>query len=110
MRRLDKSSRGMNNRRTMTKPLRVLKTIPQIIRAYGEIHLAREGVRLSGKRAMAEWADIGITAICNWETDNYIPQGWHYRIHLHLQANGYVLDPSALGVKSEQAVKKLRAA
>lgn len=85
MRRLDKRSRRMN-----TGGMKTLKTIPDIVKAFG------------GKRALAKLVGAkkeSTSLICNWIADNYIPPGWHYRLHLAAEHRGFVIEPKALGVE-----------
>ena len=102
MARLDKTSRRMNNRR-MSKA-RTLKTVSAIIQAFGPPGCKRT----AAKKALAEWADVGISAVCNWETVNHIPEGWHYRMHLELERRGFKVDPAAFGVSAPSVSERLR--
>ena len=84
MRSLDKHSRRMN-----TKAMKTLRSITEIVNALG------------GKRKLATLVEAkngSTSVICNWVADNYVPPGWHYRLHLFAEHKGFVIDPKAFGV------------
>lgn len=46
-------------------------------------------------KALAAWAHVGESAVCNWVSRGYIPPGWSFRLQHHLQ--DCVLDPAVFG-------------
>lgn len=82
------------------KPPSPLRTVADIVKAFG------------GPKSLSIWAGVGKSAVSNWISDNDIPTGWHYRMHLELTARGFEIDPRAFGVvpaKTESALRGKKA-
>lgn len=62
------------------------RTVEELVAAFG------------GTKAMADWADVGMSAVSNWIAQGYIPRGYHLRLYLEAQRRGILIDPSLLGV------------
>jgi len=78
---------------------RTLTTVKEIVAALG------------GTARTAEWAGVGMSAVSNWLADEDIPAGWHYRLHLELEARGFSIDPAAFGIRKDGKQRpKFRAA
>lgn len=63
-----------------------IKTVADLVSAFG------------GNKPMADWADVGETAVCNWKDANEIPRGYHLRLWLEAERRGLQLDPHLFGV------------
>lgn len=50
----------------------------------------------TGRRGLAAWAGVSLTGLANW--GEYVPPGYHYRLHLWLTSEGYELDPITFGL------------
>lgn len=70
---------GMSKRET-------IRTVADLVSAFG------------GNNAMAEWADVGTPAVCNWKDANEIPRGYHLRLWLEIERRGFSVDPDLFGV------------
>ncbi len=93
---LDKTSQTMNNRgMKKTKPL---KSVAAVVRAFG------------GRKAMAEFCGVRVTAVYNWMDAEDFPSGWHYRLHVEAERRGYHIDPLVFMGKREGRPGKERAA
>ena len=68
---------------------KTLRTVCEVVKAFG------------GPKALAQWADVGPSAVSNWKADGFIPPGWHYRMMLELQGRGFSVAPQAFGVDPE---------
>lgn len=64
---------------------RTLSSVADIVEAFG------------GTKAVAEWADVGMSAVSNWIVRDEIPPGWHYRLDRELRRRGYKVDPPLFG-------------
>ena len=62
------------------------RTVEELVAAFG------------GTKAMADWADVGMSAVSNWIAQGYVPRGYHLRLYLEAQRRGILIDPSLLGV------------
>lgn len=71
--------RGMNN-----QPL--IRTVSELVTAFG------------GNKRMADWADVGETAVCNWKDANDIPRGYHLKLWLEAERRGWRVDPALFDV------------
>ena len=74
----------MNKVKPMTKPRKILRTVAEVITAYGG----------TGKMA-SEW-DVSPGAVSQWRIDG-IPPGYHYRMVEALERRGFNVDGKALG-------------
>jgi hypothetical protein len=70
-------------------------TVLEVINAFGQI----AGMPKHGRRATALWCDVGLTAVSNWVTADFIPPGWHLRMSVHLASHGYEVDPLVFGIR-----------
>lgn len=50
-----------------------------------------------GTGALAEWLDVGPSAVSNWRAQDCIPAGYHLRIYLEAQSRGLKLSPKLFG-------------
>lgn len=66
---------------------RTLRTVCDVVKAFG------------GPAALAEWADVGTSAVSNWKADGFIPPGWHLRMMFYLTSKGFKVEPSAFGIE-----------
>jgi hypothetical protein len=74
----------------------ILKTVSDVINAFG------------GPAAAAEWAGVGLSAVCNWQARGYIPPGWHYRMHAHFADKKIELAGSVFGQSDERPAARHR--
>jgi hypothetical protein len=49
-------------------------------------------VSLGGTAVVADWLDVGPSAVSNMKRENYIPPGWHLNFYLEIQARGLDVD------------------
>jgi len=49
-------------------------------------------VALGGTAVVAEWLDVGPSAVSNMKRVNYIPPGWHLKFYLEVKARGLDVD------------------
>lgn len=66
---------------------RKITTIGGLVKAFG------------GAKKLAEWAGIGVSGVSNWVERDFIPPGWHYRLHLEAIDRGFEIDPVVFGVE-----------
>lgn len=63
-----------------------INTVSELVDAFG------------GNKPMADWADAGETAVCNWKAANEIPRGYHLRMWLEADRRGLSINPKLFGV------------
>lgn len=63
-----------------------IRTVSELVEAFG------------GNKAMAEWADRGETAVCNWKDANAIPPGYHLRLWFEVHRRGLNVDLALFGL------------
>jgi P2-related tail formation protein len=56
-----------------------------------------------GTKAMADWADVGMSAVSNWISANSIPSGYHLRLYLEIQRRCIAVDASVFGLRGAAA-------
>ncbi len=71
-----------------------IKTIADLVAAFG------------GNKSMADWADVGETAVCNWKDANEIPRGYHLRLWFEAERRGLSVDPNLFGVAEYVGTKR----
>ena len=76
--------------------MRKLTSPAEIISAFG------------GPTAMARWAKVVPSAICNW-AERGIPPSWHLKLLIECRRRGFAIDPSALDIDGEDAAILRRA-
>ena len=64
----------------------VVRSVDALVTAFG------------GTKAMADWADVGMSAVSNWIASGNIPRGYHLRLYLEAQRRGILIDPSLWGL------------
>lgn len=69
-----------------TTKRRPLKTVPQVIKAFG------------GAKAVAEWSGVSTCHVDNWRRWKFISPAWHWRMDVELKRRGYKIDPQVFGV------------
>lgn len=74
----------MNKVKHMTTRRKVLKTEAKVIAAYG------------GTAQTADRWDVSQAAVSAWKSEG-IPPGWHLRMFVDLEAQGFLVDVRALG-------------
>ena len=99
-----KTTRNVYTRRM--KPTKHIRTQGDIVAAFRAVYA--QGTRTDGKRAMADWLGLSHQAVCNWfMTPSHggeplgIPNGYQGRFMLWAAYHGYVLHPSAFGLRSD---------
>lgn len=65
----------------------VVRSVEALVAAFG------------GTKAMADWADVGMSAVSNWIAFGNIPRGYHLRLYLEAQRRGILIDPSIWGLE-----------
>lgn len=80
----------------MTNHRKTLRTVGDIIKAFG------------GPSKVAKWTGLTPPAISYWLSEDFVPPAWHLRIWLELEARGYIVTLSALGVKDTKGILSLR--
>jgi hypothetical protein len=75
-----------------------IKTVADLVSAFG------------GNKPMADWADVGETAVCNWKDANEIPRGYHLRLWFEAERRGLSVDPELFGVSDYVGKKRQRPA
>ena len=63
----------------------VVRSVEGLVAAFG------------GTKAMADWADVGMSAVSNWIAIGSIPRGYHLRMYLEVQRRGILVDHSLWG-------------
>lgn len=63
----------------------VVRSVDALVAAFG------------GTKAMADWADVGMSAVSNWIAQGSIPRGYHLRLYLEAQRRGILIDPALWG-------------
>lgn len=63
-----------------------IKTVSELVEAFG------------GNHAMAQWADVGTSAVCNWKDANEFPRGYHLRLWMEAERRELDVDPHLFGI------------
>lgn len=83
----------MNNG-AMLRKTTVVRTVEELVAAFG------------GTKAMAQWADVGPSAVSNWISLESVPRGYHLRLYLEIQRRGILADPSLFGMPDDPPAEK----
>lgn len=77
-----------------------LRSVRDIALAFGSPETGKKK-ETAGKKRLAAFLRVSHQAACNWYTVGDIPNGYHYRLHLWAEHNGFELAPEAFGVSRE---------
>lgn len=72
------------------KAAKILRTVSDVVDHFG------------GLRPTADWAGVGVSAVCNWVSRGYIPPGWHFRMSQHFADRNLILAGSVFGQSDER--------
>lgn len=67
-----------------------IRTIGDLIEAFG------------GPAELAKLIGISDSAVCNWETRDFIPPSWHLRLLCELRRREKTVDPAVFEATEEQ--------
>jgi hypothetical protein len=67
-----------------------VRSVEEMVAAFG------------GTKAMADWADVGMSAVSNWIASKAIPRGYHLRLYLEAQRRGILVHPDLFGALPKQ--------
>jgi len=66
-----------------------IETVSEFVRAFG------------GTAAIAEFLDVGMSAVSNWKRENAIPPGWHYRLAEEAKRRHITFSKKVFGMEVE---------
>jgi hypothetical protein len=74
----------------MANHRKTVRTVSDVLKALG------------GLAGAAKFCGVGQSCVANWKAAGVIPSGWHLRMYLHLEHQGYIVLPSAFGVDVDE--------